>query len=212
MKLLQTTNIEKFPEDIIIGFSEIRSDLSEQVLSPKEYKEWCLFTNEGRKREYLTARTLFKEMLNKAPLSNDFKLSKYQSGKPFAKKGDSLLNVSFSHTQNAVFCALSLTHDIGIDAEHLSRSINSKIVERILNKEERDQFKTELPIVLWTVKEATVKSLGTGLRTNLNELCIVEKDEPFFSLKFNNEITFQICSFQEMNHQLSIAYPALSYS
>lgn len=206
MKLLQTTTISNFPDDVIVGYSEILDGLSESVLSEKEHEEWSKFNNINRKNEFITTRHLFRMMLEEAGKPNTFEIQKSDSGKPFAKSNDSKLFVSFSHTNSAVFCAISSIHDIGLDSEPLDRKIDSRIVKRILNEKEWRQFENENPILLWTIKEATVKSMGTGLRTNLNELCIAKNEKERFIVRFNDEKTFQICSFQKMNHQLSIAY------
>ena len=206
MELLNTSSITDFPNHVILGYTEIRSGLSDNILSEDEIKEWSSFTNEQRKNEYLSARHLFKEMLKASGLSSEFEILKYPLGKPYAQFGSEKLFVSFSHSKNHVFCAISEIEDIGLDTEWLDRKVDQRIVKRILGESEWEVFSDEDPILLWTIKEAAVKCLGTGLRTNLKELEIQKKSEIEFLVRINDEKTFQICSFQELNHQISIAY------
>ncbi|MEQ8579293.1 MAG: 4'-phosphopantetheinyl transferase superfamily protein [Balneola sp.] len=206
MELLDTSLITDFPGKVKLGFSEIKTDLSIDLLSERERLEWDGFTNQQRKDEYLSARHLFKEILSVSGLSSDFEILKHPLGKPYAQTGNKELFLSFSHSKNHVFCAISETVDIGLDTEWLDRKVDQRIVKRILGESEWEVFSDEDPILLWTIKEAAVKCLGTGLRTNLKELKIQKKNDIKFLVRINDEKTFQICSFQELNHQISIAY------
>lgn len=206
MELLNTSSITDFPKHVILGYTDIRSDLSDELLSEDEKKEWNGFTNQQRKNEYLSARHLFKEMLSVSGLNSDHEIFKHPLGKPYAQNENEKLFVSFSHSKKHVFCAISESVDIGLDTEWLDRKVDQRVVKRILGESEWEVFSDEDPILLWTIKEAAVKCLGTGLRTNLKELEIQKKSEIEFLVRINDEKTFQICSFQELNHQISIAY------
>ncbi|MBO6621511.1 MAG: 4'-phosphopantetheinyl transferase superfamily protein [Balneola sp.] len=206
MELLDTSLITDFPGKVKLGFTEIKADLSVDLLSERERSEWDSFTNQQRKNEYLSARHLFKEMLKASGMSSDFQIFKHPLGKPYAQNGNKVLFLSFSHSKNHVFCAISESVDIGLDTEWLGRKVDQRIVKRILGESEWEVFSDEDPILLWTIKEAAVKCLGTGLRTNLKELEIQKNNEVEFLVRINDEKTFQICSFRELNHQISIAY------
>lgn len=80
--------------------------------------------------------------------------------------------------------------DIGLDTEWLDRKVDQRIVKRILGESEWEVFSDEDPILLWTIKEAAVKCLGTGLRTNLKELEI-QKSEIEFLVRINDEKHFK---------------------
>lgn len=206
MKLLDTSLIIDFPSDVKVGYSQIESNLSVDILSKNEREEWDLFTNKQRKDEFLSARHLFFELLKLTGAGTNFGLEKHSLGKPFASNGDTEMFVSFSHSKNNVFCAISDSTDIGLDTEWLDRKVDKRVVKRILGENEWEVFSDEDPILLWTIKEAAVKCLGTGLRTNLKELEIQKKGDLEFTVRINDEKTFQICSFQKLNHQISIAY------
>lgn len=207
MDILTTSDIKNWPKDVSIGLAKISPHFSTEVLSPKEKEVYAAFKNTKRKAEFLTARHLFRYMLSQngweeAMLS----LSKYADGKPFFELKGMKAFVSFSHTKTHVFCAISEQTDIGLDAELCERNISDKLVERITSEEERDVCSALKPVQLWTIKESAVKFLGTGLRTNLEDLTIIPKNTTTQLVRFNNDKLIEICSFSERNHQIALAY------
>ncbi len=206
MQRLESTHIDNFPKDVFLYYSPIKSGVSTEFLSEKELLEWKSFSNQHRKNEFLTARLLIHEAMSELSSPEDFELKKHPLGKPFILADGKQICVSLSHSKEFVFCAISPTTDIGLDTEWTERKVDPKIVKRILGEQEWNVFSDEDPVLLWTIKEAAVKCLGTGLRTNLKELQIKKNSENRFSVKINNEKTFQICSFRKLNHQISIAF------
>lgn len=207
MKIVDTTHIEGFPSDVTLGSAMITGDFTTRILSDKEKDDYKHFKNPGRQAEYLTARHLFRhmgeEILGSQPKAH---LDKENGGKPFARLKDKHLFVSFSHSRNKVFCALSQSKDIGIDTELLNREIPVKVLDRVLNDSERQLLEDLEPVQIWTIKEAAVKCLGTGLRTNLNEVNISVNDRGEISVRFNNDKFIEICSFRLTDHQIALAY------
>jgi phosphopantetheinyl transferase len=59
------------------------------------------------------------------------------------------------------------------------------------------------------LKEAAVKYLGTGLRTNLNEVIISFEKDGQISARFNNDKLIEICSFRSTDHQIALAYHSI---
>lgn len=207
MQLLNTQSVSNWPEDVLLGFSEIREKLGTGILSAEEEDEYQKFGHEGRKAEFLTGRHLFRLLLKRAGLdSGNVQLCKEPDGKPYAEAGKERLFVSFSHTGSLVFCALSAKRDIGMDAEETDREVSDRLLNRILNEAEKEQLSGADPLMLWTIKEAAVKKLGTGLRTNLNELKIEQKGADKYGVRINDEINYEICNFRQLNHQIAIAY------
>ena len=209
MQKIDTSNIENWPGKVILGVVEIEEGYSIKILSAREKEEYAGFSNDKRKAEYLSARHLFHslaESLNDEGLEKRVELHKEDSGKPFAKFGEEIIYTSFSHSPSKVFCAISDTFDIGLDVELSNREVNDAVVNRILNDEEHHLAEEEEPIRLWTIKEAAVKCLGTGLRTNLDDLTIQKNEKNRFSVRFNNDKMFEICSFRQTDHQIALAY------
>ncbi|WP_290874132.1 4'-phosphopantetheinyl transferase superfamily protein [Gracilimonas sp.] len=210
MKIVNTSHIKNWPNKVILGVADISSELPTGILSPSESKEYDSFKNLNRKAEYLSARTLLKFLLSSSEVDEkNVILSREEGGKPFAKLGDEHLHVSFSHSPHKVYCALSKKFDIGVDVEPLKRKIPLKLVNRILSDSEKKKPNSLNPIQVWTIKEAVVKLLGTGLRTNLNELSIEQNEKSQIYVRFNNEKLIEICSFSQSDHQIALAYQSL---
>lgn len=204
---MDTSHIEGWPKDVVLGVTEITKSEDIGILSENELEEFNSFTNPSRKAEYLSARSLFRFLLAELKLADEgIELLKEEGGKPFARNLDEMIHVSFSHSPKKVFCAISKKKEVGLDVELSNRKINQAVAARILNEHELDEVGKENPVQLWTIKEAAVKCLGTGLRTNLSDLTIQKNKKNRFSVRFNNEKLFEICSFRQSDHQIALAY------
>ncbi len=207
MKKLDTSEIKKWPNNVFLGATQITDEGSLDVFSKQEREEFEGFSNLKRKAEYLSARHLFRFLIQEMNISEEkVQLHKENSGKPFAKYEGQKISVSFSHSTHKVFCAVSLEYALGLDVELVDRVVNDKVVKRILNKEERKTLGEVEPVCLWTIKESVVKCMGTGLRTNLNDLTILKEEKNSFRVRFNNDNLFEICSFRQSDHQIALAY------
>ncbi|MDZ7806945.1 MAG: 4'-phosphopantetheinyl transferase superfamily protein [Gracilimonas sp.] len=207
MQIIDTSHIDRFPKEVSLGYAPISGDYSTYFLSEKEKSEFLNFKNPGRQAEYLTARHLFRYMLKDMGYdTNEVQLDKEKGGKPYAKDGDRKLFVSFSHSQEMVFCAFSESLDVGVDTETIGRNIPERVLNRVLDQNEKQALENLNPLQIWTLKEAAVKCLGTGLRTKLNEVIITVEKEGGISARFNNDKLIEICSFRETDHQVALAY------
>ncbi|SMO37611.1 4'-phosphopantetheinyl transferase family protein [Gracilimonas mengyeensis] len=207
MKKIDTTKIPLWPDRVILGSADIASDMSLDILTEEEVEAINGFKHPNRKNEFVTARHLFRYLLGQLDIHTEqVTLTKEESGKPVAFFRGKKLYVSFSHSIEKVYCALSQIYDVGLDVEPLDRKINPAVLARMLNEREQNSLKQESPVALWTMKEAVVKSMGTGLRTNLCDLTIIRKDEDQYYVDFNNDKSFEICSFSQAKHQIALAY------
>lgn len=165
------------------------------------------FTNKQRREEHITSRAVFIFLVHQMNWNVDeVILDKEAQGKPFIRVNDKKCFVSFTHTKEVVMCAVSETLDIGIDAELERRDINPKIITRILGEDEWSNLEDEHPIKIWTLKEAAVKSIGTGLRTNLKDLELVKKENNQFSVSIGNE-ELKALSINAIDHYIALAFP-----
>jgi len=93
-------------------------------------------------------------------------------GKPYFKKSrliDATLDVhfNFSHSETKVVCAVSKTHDIGVDIEKIA-IFDSSLLPAYFSHDEID-FVTQANspedafFSLWTKKEALLKCVGIGI-------------------------------------------------
>ncbi|MFN1833704.1 4'-phosphopantetheinyl transferase family protein [Balneola sp. MJW-20] len=207
MQIIPTSHFEGLPEDMLLACSPIRSDLSTSVLSAPEKTEYVQFRKQSRKDEFLTSRKLLNDMIIHLGLDHkSIILEKEEGGKPFLLIEDVRAFISFSHSKNMVWCAVSQESDIGLDVEPADRRISSGMLKRILHAKETGIEEEMDTIQIWTIKEAAVKKLGTGLRMNLNLVEIVRDHNELIEIKINDDYCFQICSFKQLDHQISIAY------
>lgn len=207
MNLLDTSEIPDFPTTVLVGYSDVLSDLNMDILSQEEREYLSGFSNEKRKAEFLTARHLFWKLVNEFGWDSDsITLKKEDLGKPYVESGSGKKFVSFSHSNDFVVCAISDSLDIGIDAESVDRKVSPAIVRRILSQNEWEIYGEENPIALWTMKEAAVKSLGTGLRTNLKDIELKKGKEGAFKISINKEKELQGVCFEALNHCIALAY------
>lgn len=134
-----------------------------------------------------------------------FKTMKYE--KPMAKVGDDVISVSFSHTKKAVAAVVSDRWVVGIDMELISREVNEHLSKRMKHPDETLKFYKNHPIIqIWTMKEAALKAIGTGLRKPMNSVCLEAVSENVFSVKYFNGTIANICSFRLNGQWLSICY------
>ncbi len=207
MNILDTSHIPGFPTQIMIGWSKILTDLSDAILSENEKEMMSRMVNTRRKAEFLTARHCFWNLVDELKWDRtNTELGKEELGKPFIEKDSERAFVSFSHTNELVFCAVSESLDIGLDTESVDREVNPAIVKRILSENEWEVYGEDDPIALWTMKEAAVKSLGTGLRTNLKEIELHKFEGGTFSINLAPERNLQGLCFEALNHCISIAF------
>lgn len=207
MIIINRNTIDGWPEGVFLGISDISEKVNTDGLTNDEKNEFRGFNNLKRKAEFVSVRNLFRFVAEQMGLdSNLVQLKKEATGKPYAITQGRKIFVSFSHSKNQVFCAVSEKWNIGLDAEPVERSIGERLMKRILNEEETKLLTSEDPIKLWTMKEAVVKCLGTGLRTNLNDITIAKIKKNRFSGRFNNDICYEICSFKRSDHQIALAY------
>ena len=117
-------------------------------------------------RSGLDARRLLNQLYEEAAGQPMPPLLRHERGKPYFSEGP--LHCSITHTRTMAFCALSEA-EIGLDAEQLSRHTRPALVRKVLSSQEyrlwqEAQEPDRVFLTLWTLKEATVKYTGDGLR------------------------------------------------
>jgi phosphopantetheinyl transferase len=131
-----------------------------------------------RRAEYVCARGLLRHLLQEATglPADSHVLSTTDTGKPICSGGP---GVSISHAKGTVACAVALTGDVGIDIEfthanrdtrRLAKQYFSTVENNWLDQQQEDSF-----YMLWVLKEAYLKILGSGLAGGLDRLqCRIE--------------------------------------
>jgi 4'-phosphopantetheinyl transferase len=101
-----------------------------------------------------------------------------QHGKPAAVGTD--LELSVSHSGDAVVVAVTAGAPCGVDVERLDRRRDSDALGRyVLAESERAAARTDGGLLrAWTRKEAVTKATGDGLRTPFTQVIVSGADEP----------------------------------
>ncbi len=204
MNLIPTNILSSLPVDLIIGWGmiETNADYTLPFVDTTSIKKT---SNKKRLNEHYSVRTLFASLVDYLGLELALlELKKTVMGKPYAIHADQYIFTSFSHSQDWVVCALSLKHDIGIDCELIDRKINKNVIGRIRSEAEKEMMQDVSDLEMWTMKEAFVKCIGTGIRMNLKNYPIT-KQEDRYVVKWQNEIIY-IVPFKWQNHQLAVAW------
>lgn len=157
--------------------------------------------------ENISGGTFIKRIASRYLDINDLRILTKKYEKPQAFQGNQEVSISFSHTDSAISAALSLKFVVGCDMESASRNVHSSLQKRMMQKEEADAlYKKNEPIRIWTLKEAALKMIGTGLRKPMNCVRIEQLSEALFFVIFDDGKRAKICSFKHKDHWISICY------
>ena len=151
------------------------------ALSDDERERYGRFHFARDARDYALAHALLRLTLSRyddrAP--DRWRFDKDAGGKPaLVDPGAFRGSFSLSHAHGMVTCAVMTEGDVGVDVERTDRDVNvggiaarffapaeTAHLERLDGEARRSRF-----FDLWTLKEALVKALGTGLATSLASL------------------------------------------
>jgi phosphopantetheinyl transferase len=160
--------------------SDEKALLSEQ-LSAEEAEEYRSLRHAKRRLEWLVGRIVVKAavrscMTAEAPLASEITVKKDSSNSPFihisgGEEKDVLLHVSLSHSFDVAVAAAAEGVRVGVDVEKISEKIQ-EIADRFAKAEEVDRFSKNRNIpketslsCIWTVKEASLKAVGSQVYT-----------------------------------------------
>lgn len=88
-------------------------------------------------------------------------------------------HINLSHTHGALLCGLGYQGPLGVDIEDCERAVDfEKLEQRCFTKHEREwlasaESRHDGFFRAWTLKEAYLKAIGTGIRTPLQSIEIV---------------------------------------
>lgn len=147
-------------------------DLGEALrgISEQRREQALKFKYELGQRLCVLAYQLLKEGLQQAYSITDNPIFEYnEHGKP-SIVGHPDIFFNLSHCKEAVVCVVS-DQPVGVDVESI-REYKESLVNYTMNDEEIGQIKSaENPasafIRLWTMKEATMKLIGTGISNDM---------------------------------------------
>lgn len=150
--------------DLEAGLQEISEQRREQALK---------FKHEQGRRLCVLAYQLLKQALREGYGITDNPIFDYnEHGKP-SIVGHPEIFFNLSHCKEAAICVVS-DHPVGVDVESI-REYKNSLVNYTMNEEEiREIEASENPasafIRLWTMKEATMKLVGTGISNDMKSV------------------------------------------
>jgi phosphopantetheinyl transferase len=160
-------------------------------LAPAEQAVLNALTVEGRRREWCAGRLAVKRAVQRwrvesgAPPSSlaQVMVTQDERGAPYASLPATAAGpaVSIAHSDGYGFAAAVAPGAgvrVGVDVERL-RDVHPRLLARMLGPDERGCTTVQPPeaepldgVTLWTLKEATVKALGLGLRLPMRYLTV----------------------------------------
>ncbi len=153
------------------------------LLDDSERERYDKIVHAGRKNEFLATRALARTILAKytslAPRMLHFLKNKY--GKPALDPalGHNALQFNLSNTDDLVAIAVCRDAPIGIDVERIDRNNCDLDYEKWFAAEEVTailgacpEHRRERFFEFWTLKEAFLKAVGTGLSTPLKSFAV----------------------------------------
>ncbi len=147
-----------------------------KYLSIREQNKAKAFTRQEDRYRYIISRALIRRALSEASDEivppNRWRIRTLSCGKPWASDPAGTGNVYFnlSHAQGLSVVAVSVDQEVGIDIEPLNQDIQLIDLWAVLTERERFDLALTAPekrssklLRIWTLKEAYLKLLGTGL-------------------------------------------------
>lgn len=144
-----------------------------------------LLSNDRRK-EVVAAHALLRglagDITNVGPESFRFARGALGQKPRLLSNADRELDVNLTHCAAFAACVVSEEYDVGIDAEDLSRSMSASELLPHFAREEQQWLRSLPPsranrasLQLWSLKEAVVKAIGSGLSLDLASFALLPK-------------------------------------
>lgn len=156
-----------------------RAAAARSILTEDEWKRCQRFAYTEGVREQLAARVMVRSALSRyAPVGagawrfTENAYGRPEVAEPFHATG---LRFNLSHSHGVVTLAVSASHAVGIDVEHVGRTARLAVADRFFAPAEIAALRA-LPVEqqprrflgYWTLKEAYIKARGAGLSLPLD--------------------------------------------
>jgi 4'-phosphopantetheinyl transferase len=163
----------------------------ERMLDPQERKAANRFRRPTTRNQHVVGRAMARCLLgNSSVPPQAIRFAPGPHGKPFiAEPAELERPFNIAHTDGLVLCGVAdaPAELVGVDVESLARKTSTELAERYFAEPEvrflrgcpADQ-QTEMFLRIWTLKEAFIKAIGTGLHTPLSKFAFqnLETDSP----------------------------------
>jgi 4'-phosphopantetheinyl transferase len=151
------------------------------LLDLEEQNRFASLRRPSAKRQYLLAHVLLRVLASRrlGVHARDIVFEREKGRKPkIVWPDDTVIDFSISHTEGMVACALMFNGKIGIDVEYRAGTIDTaQIARACLTEDEQEHLaslehedRRDVFFDLWTIKEAYLKGMGTGLGISPREV------------------------------------------
>lgn len=166
-----------------------RSDAFYQTLTDADFAEFANVRHVTTRDRSLATRALLRASLSRAVdgkvRPSEWAFERGAHGKPSLQSQLPKLHFSCSHTHWVSAVAVSTLHPVGIDIESSLLTFDDpSLIEEFFTARERlalqrlpQRGRAEARARLWTLKEAVVKMLGTGLAVDISQLEFDTEDD-----------------------------------
>jgi 4'-phosphopantetheinyl transferase len=192
------------------------------IISKDEKERASRFVSGDDKVRYIICHGLLRLILSVRLITEPgfIEFTRNKHGKPFVP-GNSLF-FSFSHTRELVGIALFQDAEIGADIEKIDMiKKDDSIISLIFSTDEikyiSERESDERFFLLWTRKEALLKSIGLGLIDSLTQVEVHRKgnfiDPSVFGKVHLGQVSHRdqfVYSFKHFDHFLSISVPIIA--
>ena len=176
------------PHDVHVSFcltSRLEREaiaIAHELLSDDERARCARFVFAHDRRDFAVAHALLRQSLSSwhSIRAHAWTFDTDSNGKPRLSRElaeATQLRFNLAHTHGLVACAISRVADVGVDVEVIGRQVDPlEIAERFFSAGEAGDLACCAPpeqlarfIEIWTLKEAYVKAVGSGLSMRLDE-------------------------------------------
>ena len=160
----------KIENDYSLTVIQLTESLQELINSLDNFEKYKVafekLSTDKRRREFLSARVLINNMLNK-----QVRIEYTESGKPFLANHQG--NISISHSKDFLAILYHASKSVGVDIECPTERV-LKVSKRFLNIDEQLYFKDDLLKIqlAWSAKEALYKLVGERAVVFSTSMCI----------------------------------------
>jgi 4'-phosphopantetheinyl transferase len=156
-------------------------DSYKALLSTDEHERMARLVFERDRRAFVITRAHVRTMLSRyaAVAPADWRFIENVHGRPEIldrPAGTPDLRFNISHTDGLIACAVTIGREVGVDVEHISRTLSHDVAGRFFAPDEVTDLR-KLPMEdqkkvffdYWTLKEAYIKARGFGLALPLGD-------------------------------------------
>lgn len=166
-------------------------------------------TRRNRASEIRDGETLLQEVLRVVSDRSGWTLVREEGCKPLASLSEERAWITLAHSTGLMTAAASFEFDVGIDLEPLNRSFSFELGHRMIHRDEWrwwDTTNRDHLLQLWTLKEAALKQLGSGLRLSMNRVRVEPVSGDQYHIVVDDQPVRPALSWVCLDHWVSLVW------